>query len=128
MNAGRLHFNGRCFFSAPVCSSLVLYADVSLHLFLRSKRDEVLSIVSVFAYVGQLPDGSDSRYFCYVFQLPVSAFKIGQVDEALLTTVEGWFTLRLHSEGRGAMVGRCTSAHTDHQFVRVCDDINYERC
>lgn len=50
MEAGRLDSNDRRFISAPFCSNLVFDVDGNRILILYNQLDEVLQIMSVFAF------------------------------------------------------------------------------
>lgn len=96
MCAGRLDVSERGFISASVRISLVCDADGNRLLNRHHQRDDVLSIMSVYSFVGEFPGRSDAWRLRFGFRLSHHDFKNRRGNNARLIAVCGWLTRRFH--------------------------------
>lgn len=88
MDAGRLDLEDWGLVCAPVFSSFVWDAEDNRLLKQCSQCDEMLSVMSVFAFATQSPDRLDAQRFRIGFSLCGWAFKIRHGDGAGLSTAD----------------------------------------
>lgn len=92
-----------------------------------NRLGECLPPISVFAYFDRYPGSFDASRFRHGMRLSGHLTEICIGGDMRLTCAGGWMKRWLHWGGRGAAVYRSSSDRTDSPFIRMDEEVDYER-
>lgn len=121
----RLEIKGQVHPTAQVRSSMFWDHDHNLLVVWYKYQDAVLSIIPISKYLCLHPDRLGAQRFRYRFRLSSWKLKARKGDDIRVTSAGSWLMCWLHYGGRGAVVRRRTSPHTDLRSIRMHAEVWY---